>query len=631
MSRFASTPILCGLLLAAGGCAGSSPSPEPAVRPETATAPAATAPTPEQAAAFTDSAEAVLLDLSIRAERAAWVQATYITHDTEILSAEAAERLISARVSLAKRAADYAGLELPYDVGRKLEMLRSAITTPAPSDPAKQAEVPRLAASMESQYGRGEYCPAGGKDCQDLQELSRTMATSRDPDALLEAWAGWRTVSPEYRDEYERFVELTNEGARELGYADAGALWRSQYDMTPEQFAREVDRLWEQVRPLYESLHCHVRAELGERYGSEVVPQDEPIPAHLLGNMWAQEWGNIYGLVAPEGASPEYDLTELLREREYTPVGMVRQAEGFFSSLGLDSLPETFWERSLFVKPEDRDVVCHASAWDVDAIEDLRIKMCIAVTAEDFQTIHHELGHNYYQRAYNQQPFLYRNSANDGFHEALGDAVALSVTPSYLVQLGLIAEEPDASKDIGLLLRDAMDKVAFLPFGLMVDQWRWKVFSGEIAPEEYNRGWWALRERYQGVRAPVERTEEMFDPGAKYHVPANVPYTRYFLARILQFQFHKALCDAAGNQGPLHRCSIYGNEEAGRRLVAMMELGQSRPWPEALEALTGSREMDATALLDYFAPLSAWLDQQNQGRQCGWTADPVLQRTLTGD
>ena len=603
---------LVAVLLA--GCAGTSPRPAP-TPPPAPTAPAA--PTVAEATAFVDSAETVLGDLGVKASRAAWVQATYITTDTEILAAQANERLVAASTDLASRAARFNGLDLPYDVERKLSMLRTSITMPAPAEPAKTAELTQILARLEGTYGRGEFCPEGGP-CQSLGDLEAVINSSRDPQALAQAWAGWRTISPPMRDDYTRFVELMNQGAQELGYADTGALWRSNYDMDPDAFAAELDRLWDQVRPLYQSLHCYVRSQLAEEYGPDVVPAGEPIRADLLGNMWAQEWGNVYPLVAPGDADPGYDLTALLQENGYDARRMVRTGEAFFSSLGLDPLPETFWERSQFTKPADRDVVCHASAWDIDNEDDLRIKMCIDVDAEDFQTVHHELGHNYYQRAYNQLPFLYRNSANDGFHEALGDAVALSITPRYLVDLGLIDAEPDASKDIGLLLRDALDKIAFLPFGLLVDQWRWKVFSGEVGPEDYNQAWWDLREEYQGVRPPVARTEADFDPGAKYHVPANVPYTRYFLARILQFQFHRSLCDAAGYDGPLNRCSIYGNEEAGERLNAMMELGAGRPWPEALEALTGSREMDATAILDYFAPLQAWLDEQNQGQTCGW-------------
>jgi peptidyl-dipeptidase A len=575
-------------------------------------------PTADQAAAFVaDTAERTLYDLGVRAGRAAWVQANFITPDTEILAAEANERYLAAQSSLAGRAAVYDGLDLPHDVARKLGILKTAITLPAPRDPARTAELSRLAASLESTYGSGAYCPPGG-ECLALGELENILATARDEAELREAWAGWRTTSPPMRGEYQRFVELANQGASQLGYADVGALWRSGYDMDPDAFAAELDRLWNQVRPLYESLHCYVGQKLGEHYGFEVAAPGRPLPAHLLGNMWAQQWGNIYDLVAPADATPGYDLTERLRARGYDAAQMVRTGESFFTSLGFEPLPETFWERSLFTRPADRDVVCHASAWNVDEVQDLRIKMCIEVDAEDFQTIHHELGHNYYQRAYNHLGYLYRNSANDGFHEALGDAVALSVTPAYLETIGLIDQEPPAAADIGLLLRDALDKVAFLPFGLLVDQWRWRVFSGQIQPTEYNRAWWDLRLDYQGIVPPMERTEEHFDPGAKYHVPANVPYTRYFLAHILQFQFHRALCQAADFQGPLHRCSIYGNREAGRRLDAMMQMGASRPWPDALEALTGSREMDATAIQDYFAPLAAWLDEQNRGRRCGW-------------
>ena len=581
-------------------------------------APMTGAPTAAEAAAFVDSAEAVLMELSERAGHAQWVQATYINYDTNILASQANEVLLSASVELAKEAARYVDADgLDPDVLRKLEILRNGLVIPAPSDPAKTAEVTRIQTSLESRYGQGEYCRENG-ECLDLEEMTGLLATSRDEALLRDIWAGWRTIATPMRSEYSRLVELGNEGARELGFTDVGALWRSNYDMAPDAFAAELDRLWGQVQPLYDALHCHVRAELAEEYGEDVVPAGEPIPAHLLGNMWAQSWGNIFPLVAPPAADPGYDLTERLRDAGYDALEMVRTGERFFTSLGFDPLPETFWERSLFTKPADRDVVCHASAWDVDNEEDLRIKMCIDITAEDFQTVHHELGHNFYQRAYRFQPFLFRGSANDGFHEALGDAVGLSVTPDYLRRIGLIDAVPPAEADLSLLMRDALDKVAFLPFGLLVDQWRWKVFSGEIGPDAYNQGWWELRERYQGVTPPVARTEADFDPGAKYHVPANVPYTRYFLAGILQFQFHRALCDAAGYEGPLHRCSIYDDADAGARLAAMMEMGLARPWPEALEALTGKPEMDASAILDYFAPLQAWLEEQNQGRTCGW-------------
>jgi peptidyl-dipeptidase A len=578
---------------------------------------------------FMNRAEEELADLAVKASRAAWVAATYITHDTEALSADAQTEYSVAVQRLATEATRYGKLNLPPELRRKFEKLKLALAAPPPADSAKAAELTRIAVSMESDYGRGTWCRpkknGGGEECLQINELSRILAESQDPEELAAVWEGWHAIGAPMRDRYARFVDLSNEGARQLGFADAGAMWRSGYDMPPDEFAKELERLWGQVRPLYLSLHAYVRTKLGEKYGTDLVPPDGMIPAHLLGNMWAQEWGNIYDLVAPGDASTGYDITELLKKKGVDQFGMVRFGEGFFTSLGFDSLPKTFWERSMIVKPRDREVVCHASAWNIDDTEDLRIKMCTEVTAEDFVTVHHELGHNFYQRAYNKQPYLFKNGANDGFHEAIGDAIALSITPKYLQQIGLLDEIPPAN-DTLLLLRQALDRVAFLPFGLLIDQWRWKVFSGEVKPVDYNKAWWELRNRYQGISAPVERSADAFDPGAKYHVPANTPYTRYFLARILQFQFYRALCQASGHAGPLHRCSFFGSKEAGEKLNAMLELGASKPWPEALYQLTGSRQMDASALVEYFQPLKVWLDQQNKGKPVGWESPRTSER-----
>jgi peptidyl-dipeptidase A len=588
--------------------AGSKPAGEPQ----------ASGPTAADAAAFVAEAEQRLEELGQASERMTWVLRNFITQDTELLAAGFAERHTAAQVEYAARAAAFTDVKgLDSDTARKLNFLRSGIPVPAPRDAAKTAEQAEIGAKLSGLYGKGNYCRKNG-ECLALGELQEIMAHSRDPAELLEAWEGWRTASVPMKDLYARQVELANEGANELGFDDLGTMWRSTYDMDPAEFPAELDRIWGQVQPLYKALHCHVRARLSERYGTEVVPLQGPIPAHLLGNMWAQSWENIYEIAGPGESAAVYNLTTILNEQGFDAIRMVKTAEAFFSSLGFDPLPDTFWERSLFVKPADRDVVCHASAWNIDEKEDLRLKMCIDIDEADFKVIHHELGHNYYQRAYNQESYLYRTSANGAFHEAVGDAVALSITPEYLASIGLLDEVPDASGDLGLLMKEALLKVAFLPFGLMVDQWRWKVFAGEVTAEEYNDLWWALREQYQGVAAPRDRPPEAFDSGAKYHVPMNISYTRYFLAQILQFQFHRALCDIAGNEGPVHRCSIYGSQQAGERLNAMLEMGRSKPWPDALEAMTGTREMDATAILDYFAPLQDWLEEQNVGRECGW-------------
>jgi peptidyl-dipeptidase A len=585
-------------------------------------------PSAADAETFIKEAEKRYFDASIKYGRASWVQSNFITDDTERIAAEANENLLAIVKELADQSRQFDGLQLSPDAARKIKLLKLAVDLPAPSNPAERKALTEITVGMESAYGKFEYCPEqtaksgavtkpgeksveAKKECLSIGDLEEIMAKNRNPEELKKAWLGWHKVSPQYRNDYALFVNLANKGAREVGFKDVGAMWRSKYDMEPDQFAAEMERLWLQVKPLYDSLHTYVRAKLRQKYG-DAVPASGPIPAHLLGNMWSQSWGNIYDIVKPATTAPAYDLTKILVAKKTDAKQMTGYGEAFFKSLGFDALPQTFWERSLFTKPQDRAVVCHASAWNLDNQKDVRIKMCIKINDEDFQTVHHELGHNYYQMAYAPQPPLYQGSANDGFHEALGDAIALSVTPEYLKKIGLITAVPPESADLGLLMKLALDKVAFLPFGYLVDQWRWKVFSGEAGPGDYNKVWWELRQKYQNIAPPAPRSESDFDPGAKYHVPANVPYARYFLAAILQFQFHRAMCREAGDKGPLNRCSIYDNKQVGQKLKKMLEMGQSRPWPEALKALTGEEKMDATAIIDYFAPLKTWLDEQNK-------------------
>lgn len=578
--------------------------------------------TPQGAADWVASVEQDLFDYSVEASRVNWVNANFVTVDTDALTAAINAVGTEKSVAYALEAAKYAEIAgLDPVVERKLTILRTGIVLPAPTTAGAATELNQIATDLSSQYARGRATLGGqpivGSDVEaEMGNLERT------PAELAEMWSSWHTnVGAPMKDDYARMVAIANEGAKELGFSDTGAMWRSNYDMPPEEFAATADAIWDDLKPLYLALHTYVRTKLNEKHGAAVQPATGPIRADLLGNMWAQEWGNIYPLVAPAGAGDlGYDLTELIAAKGMSEIDMVKAGENFFSSLGFEALPQTFWERSLFVKPADREVQCHASAWDIDNKDDIRIKMCIKRNGDDFKVIHHELGHNYYQRAYKDQTYLHLNGANDGFHEAIGDMVSLSITPEYLVQIGLLdrAQVPSADKDIGLLLREAMDKVAFLPFGLLVDKWRWGVFDGSITPAQYNQAWVDLKTEYQGIVPPGERPANAFDPGAKYHIPGNTPYMRYFLARVLQFQFFKAACDQAGWTGPLHRCSFYGNKEVGKNLNAMLEMGASKPWPDALEAFTGTREMSGTAMADYFAPLKAWLDEQNAGKQQGW-------------
>lgn len=581
---------------------------------------AAPSPTVADAKSFMDRAEAELLRMYTLQQRAQWIQETYITDDSELLAASENDRVIARTTELVNEGKRFESLNLPPDLKRKFLLLKLSLTMPAPKDARLREELTQAAASLDGSYGKGKYCPGGDKEpCLGIDDLDEKLAKSRNPKDILDMWVGWHTVGAPMRARYERFVELSNQGARELGYADTGALWRAGYDMTPEQFSADLERVWKEVEPLYQELHAYVRRKLIQKYGAAAQRSDGTIPAHLLGNMWAQEWGNIYDIVAPPSAPQSYDIGAILQQRRTTAKQIVQYGEGFFKSIGLQSLPDTFWQRSMLTRPADRDVVCHASAWQVDLDKDVRLKVCLHGTTDDFITVHHELGHVYYFLAYRNQPVLFRSGANDGFHEAIGDAIALSITPEYLKKIGLIQTIPPPSADLPLLLRTALDKVAFLPFGLMIDKWRWEVFSGQVKPADYNRAWWQLREQYQGVAPPIDRTEADFDPGAKYHIPGNVPYIRYFLARIYQFQFYRAMCQAAGYKGPLNRCSVFGSKPAGDRLESMLAMGQSKPWQEAMKKMTGEDRIDASAMMEYFQPLLTWLKEQNKAEKIGWT------------
>ena len=577
--------------------------------------------TADEAQKFVAEANATLLKINVEQQQAEWVAENFITEDTEAIGARAGQALNDAVSKYAKAAVRFDKVDVPADVRRQLTLLKTALVLASPSDPKQSEEMSKLVASMTGTYGKGKWCADANKQdtCLDVGGVTEILANSRDPKRLKEVWEGWQTISPPMKKDYARFVELANSGAKELGFADSGAMWRGKYDMPADDFSKELDRLWGQVKPLYDTLHAYTRMKLHDKYG-DAVPATGPIPAYMLGNIWSQDWANIYPIVAPVGSGAGYSMTDILKKRNTSPVEMLKIGEKFYTSLGFAKLPDTFWTRSLITKPKDRDVVCHASAWDVDAVNDLRVKMCITQTEEDFDTLHHELGHNFYQRAYNTLPPLFRDSANDGFHEAIGDTIALSVTPEYLVKIGMLDKAPDASHHTGLLMQRALSKIAFLPFGLLVDQWRWQVFSGQVKPEQYNAAWWDLRTKYQGITAPSPRGEEFFDAGAKYHVAAVVPYTRYFLAAILQFQFHRALAKEAGCTLPLHRCSIYDSAAAGKKLNAMLSMGVSKPWQDALEAMTGSRQMDATAIIDYFAPLKKYMDDElaKKNVKSGW-------------
>ena len=629
--------------LAACGSAPESPAPTPQA-PKTQA---------ETADAFIARVNTALVDMTPELSSAQWLSSTYINADSQRVAAAANERWLGTRNAFIEQAKTFDEAAQSPATARALHLLTTDAAMPAPRDPARLKELTEIASRMEATYGAGKWCPEGAAPaaCLDIGQISEILADTAGSsyEQQLDAWRGWHSISVPMRADYQRFVELTNEGAREMGFANTGEVWRAGYDMTPAQFQAETDRLWHQVEPLYTQLQCYARNKLVEKYGDQ-GQVNGLIPAHLTGNLWQQDWSALWPILEPYAGVGSLDVGAALRGQRDASLSaavaaagglakltaeqqvdlsrqadidiatkMTRLAEGFYTGLGMPALPESFYTDSQLVQPRDRDVVCHASAWPMNTQGEVRIKMCIKPTEEELTTIYHELGHIYYYLAYKDQPPIFQNGAHDGFHEAIGDTIVLSMTPEYLASIGLV-EQPAVSEQavINSQMRMALTKVAFLPFGLMIDRWRWGVFDGSITPENYNAAWWDLKKQYQGVAPAESRGEELFDAGAKYHVPGNTPYTRYFLSHILQFQFYKALCDASGHTGPLYQCSFANNPEAGARYWAMLKQGNSQPWQQTMKELTGGEQMDASAVLEYFAPLKQWLERQNQGSECGW-------------
>ena len=578
--------------------------------------------TSEDLEIFLESVEQENLIEGPTVSSASWISSNFITYDSQKVIADYSKRYTLKALETSRKASSFNELSTTSSNRRQLELLKGSFVMPPPLNDDLAGELSDISTKLEAMYGSGKHCYEDGL-CLDLEAFENIIDSSRDSNELLKAWTGWHEIGKPMKPMYLRMVDIGNQGSQDLGFDGLSDLWFSKYDMPAEEFLAETDRVWDEVKPLYEALHCHVRSKLNEEYGDDVVPIDGPLPVHVLGNMWGQSWSNIYDLVYEKDESKfSVDVTQIIEERKINEQEMVKYAEDFFLSMGFKPLPKTFWQRSLFVKPKDRSVVCHASAWNLDpANNDLRIKMCIEKNEEDFITIHHELGHIFYYQAYNHLPTLFQGGANDGFHEAFGDLLTLSITPDYLNKIGFISikEASDAKKDpIGLLMKQALEGVVVIPWALTLDKWRSGVFNGEIKESNLNSSWWSMRESYQGITSPVYRSEEYFDPGAKYHIPANTPYTRYYLARIMQYQFHEALCNAMNFDGPLHECSIYGNEVAGEKIISTMAMGQSQPWQDAFENITGSRSLSGSSVMNYYKPLKEWLDKQNENRMCGW-------------
>ncbi|XP_059056714.1 angiotensin-converting enzyme-like [Achroia grisella] len=490
--------------------------------------------------------------------------------------------------------------------------------------------------NMQSIYAKATICDYKDRNKCDLHvepDVTDIFANSEDPEELKYTWLEWhKAAGAPSRGNFTEYIQMDNEAAKLNGYDSVAEWWLSEYesDDSEDQFAS----LWSQIKPLYQQIHAYVRRQLRLKYGEDVVPTKGPIPAHLLGNIWAQTWGNIEKFTRPYPNKADVDVTSALIAQNYTVLKMFETAEEFFKSLNLSAMPDLFWEKSIIEKPNDgRELVCHASAWDFYDGEDFRIKQCSTLTSAFFKTTHHEMGHIQYYLQYKDQPVIYRGGANPGFHEAVGDVIALSVsTPKHLKVIGLLEDGPeDTESNINQLYKMGLDKIVFLPFAYLLDLFRYGVFRGTTTTRDYNCHYWRLRETLQGVEPPAPRSEDDFDPAAKYHVAADVEYMRYYISYIIQFQFHRSLCQLANEYSPgdssklLSACDIYKSQPAGEALGKMLQMGSSKPWPDAMEALTGQRNMDASGVLEYFEPLHEWLKAENErsGEYIGWEASNI--------
>lgn len=580
-----------------------------------------------------DAARDFLTDYNSTAEMvffetytASWDYVTNLTdcHQKKEVEASLKTAAFSKRSAMRAREFDDVIESFPEDVQRLLGFISDIGVAALDNDTVQ--EYNEILGEMNKIYSSTPVCrPDDPSDCLHLEPgLGQIMATSTDWDELVWAWKGFRdAVGIPNKPLFARYVDIANQGARANGYGDLGDSWRSAYS---EDLEDQVYELYNTILPLYKQLHAYVRRKLNGVHGSEHVPLIGHIPANVLGDMWGRFWTNIYPHVVPYPDLPNIDVSDEMVRQNYTVDRMARMADEFFSSMGLFPANDAFWENSMLERPDDgRDVVCHASAWDFYNRVDFRIKMCTEINMEYFLTLHHELGHIQYDMNYKHQPVSFRDGANIAFQEAIGEVMSQSVaTPKHLKEVGLFDGEDDPIEvektDINFLLKMALPTIGTLPFSLALEQWRWDVFSGKTNVNAGTERWWQLKNDLIGVKAPVERTEEDFEAGAMYHIIVTYPFIGYYIRTIIQFQFYQSLCQAANHTGPLHKCDFYRSTEAGEKLAAMLSMGRSKPWPEAMEALTGQREMKADAILEYFQPLMEWLEKTNEenGDVIGW-------------
>ncbi|XP_036127494.1 angiotensin-converting enzyme 2 isoform X3 [Molossus molossus] len=540
---------------------------------------AAQSSTEEKAKIFLDNFNIRAEELHHQSSLASWNYNTNITDENAQKMNEASNNWSAFYEEQSNQAKMYPLQEIQdLIVKRQLQILQQNQPSVLTADKSKRLST--ILNTMSTIYSTGKVCnPNNAQECLLLATgLEDIMHNSKDYNQRLWAWEGWRSqVGKQLRPLYEEYVVLKNEMARGNNYEDYGDYWRGDYETegadgynySRNQLIEDVERIFLEIKPLYEHLHAYVRAKLMDTYPSHISPTG-CLPAHLLGDMWGRFWTNLYPLTVPFRKKPNIDVTEAMLNQSWDAEKIFKKAEEFFVSIGLGNMTQGFWDNSMLTEPSDgRKVVCHPTAWDLGN-NDFRIKMCTKVTMEDFLTAHHEMGHIKYDMAYAEQPYLLRNGANEGFHEAVGEVISLSVaTPKHLKVIGLL--QPDFNEDneteINFLFKQALSIVGTLPFTYMLEKWRWMVFKGEIPKEQWMQKWWEMKRDIVGVVEPVPHDETYCDPASLFHVASDYSFIRYFTRTIFQFQFQEALCQIANHEGPLHKCDISNSRKAGEELL----------------------------------------------------------------
>ncbi|KAM6291936.1 angiotensin-converting enzyme 2 [Porphyrio hochstetteri] len=570
-------------------------------------------------------------DISYESSIASWNYNTNITEENANKMNEADSKWSAFYDEASRNASSFPLASIQDDLTRlQIQSLQDRGSSNL--SPEKYERLSTVLSKMSTIYSTGTVCKTTEpSECLVLEPgLDIIMANSTDYHERLWAWEGWRAnVGRMMRPLYEEYVDLKNEIATLNNYSDYGDYWRANYEAdypenykySRDQLIKDVEKTFEQIKPLYQQLHAYVRHRLEQFYGPEFISSTGCLPAHLLGDMWGRFWTNLYPLTVPYPAKPNIDVTSTMVLKKWDAMKIFKAAETFFDSIGLYKMTEGFWNNSMLTEPTDnRKVVCHPTAWDLGK-GDYRIKMCTKVTMDDFLTAHHEMGHIEYDMAYSKQPYLLRGGANEGFHEAVGEIMSLSAaTPQHLKSLDLLEPtfQEDEETEINFLLKQALTIVGTMPFTYMLEKWRWMVFRGEITKEEWTKRWWEMKREIVGVVEPVLHDETYCDPAVLFHVSNDYSFIRYYTRTIYQFQFQEALCKAANHNGPLHTCDITNSTAAGTKLRELLELGRTKPWTQALENVTGEKYMNAAPLLHYFEPLYEWLQGNNSGRYIGW-------------